>query len=267
MTEEKIPLIIIKEIKNVAKAAFKYLSPKDRKEVWDDIHLSEHINTSNTIIRGSESVPITAIVTKRKLYNQKEFITAYKEEGKKRWPTTRMKDVEDRLKIIYMIYKEYPNYSVDQLFATGSTAATATIAATATTEVAPITTLAIINRTPEELVVSKKTAGRPPKHRFTVNQRTAIWNHWIGDAREHKCLCCYGANPTGRLINKDAFECGHIKAESSGGSHAVTNIVPICTTCNKSCGAKNMVEYVKITFGKNLVDRLRGIYPDWTPEE
>ena len=270
MTEKINSRLIAKvfdDIKRITKIGFKYMSPSERKELNDETNIEEKIDGPLT----TAIVAVAAPVTKR--LTQKDFLATYKEKAKTLFPNLKAADREDMLKTIYKVYKEHPEYTEDQLFgkpapATVRTAAPAPAAATVTsTELVVVPTEA---STATALVASpKRGPGRPPtqKHRFTVPQRNAIWNHWIGDAREHKCLSCYGANPSGRLITKEAFECGHIKAETNGGSHAVTNVIPICSACNKSCGSKNMIHYVTTTFGKKLIERLRGIHPDWNPEE
>ncbi len=41
------------------------------------------------------------------------------------------------------------------------------------------------------------------------------------------------------------FSCGHILAEANGGALHVSNLRPICVSCNSSMGTKNMNEFIK----------------------
>ena len=61
------------------------------------------------------------------------------------------------------------------------------------------------------------------------NLRKRVWEKEFKKKIEGYCTCC---NST-KLHIMDAWECGHIKAESKGGSTVLNNLKPICSTCNK----------------------------------
>jgi len=44
----------------------------------------------------------------------------------------------------------------------------------------------------------------------------------------------------------DAWECGHRKAEKNGGTLNIKNLIPLCSTCNKSMGTMSFKEYIKL---------------------
>ena len=46
----------------------------------------------------------------------------------------------------------------------------------------------------------------------------------------------------------DAWECGHIKPESKGGTLSLNNLKPICSTCNKCMGNMPFNEFKKNNF-------------------
>jgi hypothetical protein len=72
--------------------------------------------------------------------------------------------------------------------------------------------------------------------------KIAVWNKYIGeDIGKAKCLCC---NLTD--ITQLKFHTGHIIAEANGGESNIDNLRPICETCNKSMGTKNMEEFKKL---------------------
>lgn len=70
-----------------------------------------------------------------------------------------------------------------------------------------------------------------------------IWDDTFGSkCGEGKCYVCSD------VINSKKFECGHIVAVAKGGNNDIENLKPICSTCNKSMGVKNMEEFKKEYF-------------------
>ena len=64
---------------------------------------------------------------------------------------------------------------------------------------------------------------------------------YIGDnIAQHKCLCCKKTT-----IKNVEFECGHVVAKSKGGGDEIHNLRPICSSCNKSMGTTDMIDFVK----------------------
>lgn len=95
-----------------------------------------------------------------------------------------------------------------------------------------------INSGPSESTQSKK------KKKITFSQRKNCWNEYIGkDVGTTKCLCCQRTD-----ISQLDFECGHVVAEAKGGSNSISNLRPICRSCNGSMGTENMREYAKSSF-------------------
>ena len=75
-----------------------------------------------------------------------------------------------------------------------------------------------------------------PKH-----VKTIVWNTYIGeDIIKHKCLCCKKVT-----IKITEFDAGHIISDKDGGTHEINNLRPICSACNHSMGAMNMIDYIK----------------------
>jgi hypothetical protein len=79
------------------------------------------------------------------------------------------------------------------------------------------------------------------KTKISKVMRIKVWNTHIGDhIGKTKCYCCEEID-----ITQSIFECGHIEAEANGGKTEVSNLKPICSTCNKSMGTKNLYEFKK----------------------
>jgi 5-methylcytosine-specific restriction endonuclease McrA len=99
------------------------------------------------------------------------------------------------------------------------------------------------------LIIPKSPQTEKTRKDFISKQlRIDVWNKYIGlNMGETKCLCCGIFK-----IQQLNFECGHIIAESLGGPTTVDNLLPICGSCNKSMGIKNLYEFKKILSTKKI---------------
>ena len=48
------------------------------------------------------------------------------------------------------------------------------------------------------------------------------------------------------------FEAGHIRAAAKGGSNTVSNVLPVCSMCNRSMATMQMDQFVERYFPENL---------------
>jgi len=87
---------------------------------------------------------------------------------------------------------------------------------------------------------AKRKKGSIPK-----NIRFIVWKKLNGKSTDGICPCC------NNNIDINNYECGHIVSRYNGGSDFVSNLLPICSTCNKSMGVQNMNEYCK-EYGMNF---------------
>src|SRR5207248_595719 len=80
--------------------------------------------------------------------------------------------------------------------------------------------------------------------------RNATWNEYVGPQMgQAMCFCC-GCEP----ILRSNYECGHVVARAKGGPDILSNLRPVCSTCNTSMGTRNMIEFAKeCGFIKTLV--------------
>jgi hypothetical protein len=89
--------------------------------------------------------------------------------------------------------------------------------------------------------VSKK---QYKKKNIPHSVKIKCWNTHVGELiPKVKCLCCHNID-----ITQHNFHCGHIIAESNGGSLGIDNLLPICNVCNYSMGSTNMIEF-RNTYG------------------
>lgn len=96
--------------------------------------------------------------------------------------------------------------------------------------------------------VKKKYKKEKPKVvRITIPKtvKDKLWDDNFGhDAGIGKCYCCQIE------INSKKFDCGHIISVAKGGTNNIDNLKPVCSTCNKSMGTKNIEEFKKEYFEK-----------------
>lgn len=79
----------------------------------------------------------------------------------------------------------------------------------------------------------------PSSKKIPAALRVAVWNAYIGAKMgESLCFCC-GLEP----VLRSNYECGHIRSRAKGGPDRLENLRPVCSTCNKSMGTKNMIEF------------------------
>lgn len=82
----------------------------------------------------------------------------------------------------------------------------------------------------------------PRKKAIPKAVKKAVWDKYIGEEiGKHVCLCCEKTE-----ITQMSFHCGHIVSEVNGGEINVNNLKPICESCNKSMGTKNLEEFKKL---------------------
>lgn len=91
-----------------------------------------------------------------------------------------------------------------------------------------------VNSDPEAILYKKKRKNIPKPVRF------AVWKKINTNCTEGLCVCC--ENP----IDINNYECGHIISFFNGGSDYESNLLPICSMCNKSMGVQNMNEFCEI---------------------
>ena len=83
---------------------------------------------------------------------------------------------------------------------------------------------------------AKKTA--PRKKTISKVLREKVWMKHNGRKLDGRCYCCQ------KVITTNEFECGHVVPESKGGKTTLPNLEPICRTCNRSMGTRNMHEFM-----------------------
>lgn len=95
-----------------------------------------------------------------------------------------------------------------------------------------------------------KSNSRTRRTPLPVAVRHAVWNAWMGGAAA-------GAGPChvcSRVITQQDFECGHVVPVARGGSNTVSNLRPICRSCNRSMGVMVLTAFQERHFPTNSGD-------------
>jgi HNH endonuclease len=96
----------------------------------------------------------------------------------------------------------------------------------------------------EPATIAKPLVPKQQSYRKRTIPKTLkinVWNHYIGkEIGSSKCMCCQQSE-----IIQGHFEAGHVISERDGGTRTIANLRPICSLCNKSMGAQNMLEFMK----------------------
>jgi 5-methylcytosine-specific restriction endonuclease McrA len=88
----------------------------------------------------------------------------------------------------------------------------------------------------------KKAVRKPVRKRSFIPQavREQTWNKWNGQVHfKHKCYVTWCKN----IITPFTFQAGHVVSQAKGGGTDVSNLRPICPSCNLSMGTMNMREF------------------------
>lgn len=86
---------------------------------------------------------------------------------------------------------------------------------------------------------------KPTRKTIPKSVKDKLWDDTFGHhSGIGKCYVCE------KEINSKRFDCGHIKAVVDGGTNALNNLKPICSTCNSSMGSTNLEDFKKEYFSK-----------------
>lgn len=84
-----------------------------------------------------------------------------------------------------------------------------------------------------------------PRKKINKNLKDSVWLKYMGNKMEGKCYCCRI-----RTIHATDFEVGHNKAHAKGGSDDISNLRPICRSCNSGMGTKSIEWYREKYYSK-----------------
>jgi len=77
-----------------------------------------------------------------------------------------------------------------------------------------------------------------------------VWDKNIGKEKGiGECDVCKSE------IDSKNFECGHVKSVKDGGETNIENLLPICSSCNKSMGTQNLLEFKEKYFKNQNVKK------------
>lgn len=81
-----------------------------------------------------------------------------------------------------------------------------------------------------------------PRKHYSKSDIETVWNTYLGHELEGVCILC-GVK---RIFFDDrlTWEMAHVKSHVEGGSGELSNIRPICFTCNRSMGSKHFMTFL-----------------------
>jgi 5-methylcytosine-specific restriction endonuclease McrA len=87
-----------------------------------------------------------------------------------------------------------------------------------------------------------------PRKTISKSLKNNVWIQQYGEKFRCKCSVEWCAT----VITPFTFEVGHNKPHSKGGTLEINNLMPICSTCNKSMGDRyTITQFSKIATRKN----------------
>lgn len=77
----------------------------------------------------------------------------------------------------------------------------------------------------------------PPRKKKTAvpaRLKSQVWKTHLGEAYRGPCYCC------DQPLAVNDFHAAHVIPEAQGGPTVLSNLRPVCASCNLSCGTKNL---------------------------
>jgi 5-methylcytosine-specific restriction endonuclease McrA len=106
-----------------------------------------------------------------------------------------------------------------------------------------------------KLIETNKQQIIPKLDKIPYTLRMLVWKTYASNVFiEAECYCCRK-----NKISIDNFTCGHIKSKKNGGIVNLTNLRPICVSCNSSmnsCDMNEFIEKYKLWSTYNIKDQL-----------
>tara|TARA_B100000795_G_scaffold264804_1_gene245768 strand:+ start:660 stop:1946 length:1287 start_codon:yes stop_codon:yes gene_type:complete len=109
----------------------------------------------------------------------------------------------------------------------------------------------ILNQTGFEV---KKEKKKTLKKRIGVRIKREVWDEYVGKQYgEAHCYCCRK-----NVVHQSEFEAGHVVStasllkEGKNDDISVSNLRPICSSCNKSMGSTHMREFITEFYSKTI---------------
>lgn len=99
----------------------------------------------------------------------------------------------------------------------------------------------------------KTCMGKAKRISIPKKVRTIVWKTNFDGKMTGNCYCCMD-----NITYDASWECGHIKSVADGGLDEVSNLKPLCVSCNRSMGTRDMHEFMK-THGFTKTDKKQDI--------
>jgi 5-methylcytosine-specific restriction endonuclease McrA len=96
----------------------------------------------------------------------------------------------------------------------------------------------------EKIVRNNNSLKQIPKEKYKKKSiplvlKRRLWDKYFGEKNGVAiCPCCRLSQ-----ISTFSFHCGHIISERCGGELILSNLIPLCQSCNSSMGTKSYTEF------------------------
>jgi 5-methylcytosine-specific restriction endonuclease McrA len=96
----------------------------------------------------------------------------------------------------------------------------------------------------EKVVRNNHSLKQIPKEKYKKKSiplvlKRRLWDKYFGEKNGiATCPCCRLSQ-----ISTFSFHCGHIISERCGGELILSNLIPLCQSCNSSMGIKSYTEF------------------------
>lgn len=96
-----------------------------------------------------------------------------------------------------------------------------------------------------------------------------VWEKYGGDTPTKICPVCRTSRMDRDIHSGEditgCWERGHMRSRKNEGSDDISNLAPICFTCNRECGSANLVPYAKAkgyAYDKSIIKNRHGVRDD-----
>jgi 5-methylcytosine-specific restriction endonuclease McrA len=104
--------------------------------------------------------------------------------------------------------------------------------------------------------------NKPVRKAISKDLREKVWLKYMGNRVQGKCYCCRI-----KPIHYTDFYVGHDKAVAVGGSNHITNLRPICRSCNLGMKTKSIEWYRKKYYAEPSIKPKRKVKRKVKPKQ
>lgn len=106
----------------------------------------------------------------------------------------------------------------------------------------------------------EKPKAQPARRRVNHTDLCTVWQNTFGEVFTAKCKLCERKELTFAIRTGDnAWEVSHVIPFTDGGSDDISNLRPLCRSCNRSMGSRSFKDYIAENY-PNKIERLTEVF-------